>query len=70
MIDFKLKNKWDLHLMQTTWYEEGETKGKIEGEIEANQKTALNLNKMGLAVADISRATGLSIAEVESLTES
>lgn len=42
---------------------------KEEGEAKANQKVAVNLLAMGLDSNDISKATGLSIAEIEKLNQ-
>ena len=48
-------------------YIKGEIKGKLEGKIEGKLETALNLKSMGLPIADIAKATGLSIEEIEQL---
>jgi predicted transposase/invertase (TIGR01784 family) len=49
---------------------EGKVEGKIEGKIEERQAIALNMLKDNLPLEQISRWTGLSIAEVQKLQES
>ena len=50
---------------------EGEAKGRAEGEAKGRAEgiadTARNLKAMGLSVADIAKATGLTAAEIEAL---
>jgi predicted transposase/invertase (TIGR01784 family) len=45
----------------------GEAKGKAEGELKKARETALNLLAIGLSAAQISKATGLTLEEIESL---
>ncbi len=47
--------------------EQGETKGRAEGKAEALRETARTLRKMNLSIADIAKATGLSVQEIEAL---
>ena len=47
----------------------GEIKGKIEGKIEGKTEMALSLLKMGVDVGIISEASGLSVEEIQKLTE-
>ena len=46
---------------------EGEAKGRAEGEIKGRTETARKLLQMGLEVRNIAIATGLSLAEIESM---
>ena len=46
---------------------EGMEKGKVEGRAEGFVETARNLKQMGLDISQISKATGLSIDEIEQL---
>lgn len=46
---------------------EGKIEGKIEGERKKAIETAINLKKMDISIEKISKATGLSIEEVEQL---
>ena len=45
----------------------GLQKGIEKGKIEEQYEIARNFKKMGVAVADISKGTGLSIQEIEDL---
>ena len=69
-----------LHAYQNFWYtihservleESGRTKGLTEGlekgRAEGRAEVARNLMQLGMAVADIAKATGLTIAEIEAL---
>ena len=47
----------------------GKIKGKIEGKIEGKTEMALSLLKMGVDVGIISEASGLSVEEIQKLTE-
>jgi predicted transposase/invertase (TIGR01784 family) len=58
--------KEEVMQVTTSW----ERKGKIEGKIEERQAIALNMLKDNLPLEQISRWTGLSIAEVQKLQES
>ena len=44
-----------------------EAKGRKEGREEGRKEVASNLFKMGLSMADVSRATGLPIGALEQL---
>jgi predicted transposase/invertase (TIGR01784 family) len=46
---------------------EGEQKGKLEGKLEGMRETAKNLKLLGIPVATIMQATGLSAADIETL---
>ncbi len=46
---------------------EGEAKGRAEGRAEANRETARNMLQMNLDVLTISKATGLSVEEIQAL---
>ncbi len=47
--------------------EKGLQKGKIEGKREEAIAIAMEFKKMGIAIADIAKGTGLSIEEIEKL---
>ena len=47
--------------------EEGRAEGRAEGIAEAQKSFVKNLHAMGLPVADIQRATGLSEQDIEDL---
>ena len=47
--------------------EEGLAGGRAEGRAEANLESAIKLKELGVAVEVISKATGLSIKEIETL---
>jgi len=65
------KQEMDYEAQISAVLAKGEAKGRVEGEAEgevrANTQTACNLLAMGLSVQDISKATGLSAADVERL---
>ena len=46
---------------------EGLAEGRAEGRAEANLESAIKLKELGVAVEVISKATGLSIKEIETL---
>lgn len=46
---------------------EGKSQGIVEGKFQAKLDTASNLLKMNFSISDISKATGLSIGEIEKL---
>lgn len=48
---------------------EGIVEGKAEGKAEANSQTARNLKDLGVSVDVIAKATGLSVEEIEKLTQ-
>ena len=47
--------------------EKGLQKGKIEGKREEAIAIAMEFKKMGIAIADIAKGTGLSIEQIEKL---
>ena len=56
-------NKWDLEIAENKGYEQGVEQG-IE---QRNVEIAKNLLNMNMPIEDISKATNLSIEEIESL---
>ena len=52
--------------MYSAWLT-GNEKGKLEGELNANLATARNLLQMGLSVAQVMQATGLTQEQIEKL---
>ena len=48
-------------------HEKGRAEGRIEGRIEGKVETARNLIELGLEVEVISKATGLSVEEIQKL---
>ena len=74
---------WDIIRTETTLYnsgvrqglekgmergrEAGRLEGRLEGRAEGIRQTALNLKSMGLGIADIQKATGLSEEEIRDL---
>ncbi len=48
---------------------EGEAKGRAEGEAARTREVAQNLLHLGLPIAQIAAATGLSPAEIEALRQ-
>ncbi|MGM9720960.1 MAG: hypothetical protein ACI3YP_09740, partial [Prevotella sp.] len=70
---------WDIIRTETTLYnsgvrqglekgmERGREAGRLEGRAEGIRQTALNLKSMGLGIADIQKATGLSEEEIRDL---
>ena len=46
---------------------EGEAKGEARGEAKANRKNAQNLKNLGVDIDTISKATGLTVEEIEAL---
>lgn len=48
---------------------EGKLEGKIEGKIEGKTEIARNLLKMHMALDQIAKATGLSLEEIDKLTD-
>ncbi len=67
----------DLSSVERVFMKRGKKEGKKEGKIEGikegrteeKRAIALELIKIGIAVTDISKATGLSIEEIEKLSE-
>ncbi|MEM6264911.1 MAG: Rpn family recombination-promoting nuclease/putative transposase [Bacteroidota bacterium] len=55
-----LKYYRDLNNVVATSKKEGKIEGKLEGKLEGKIETALNLYKMGMAIDQISAATGIS----------
>ena len=54
---------WDIIRTENTLYSSGVRQGRAEG----IRQTALNLKSMGLGIADIQKATGLSEEEIRDL---
>ena len=44
-----------------------EEKGRVEGRVEEKTAIARNLKSMGMSISDISKATGLSEEDIDSL---
>jgi predicted transposase/invertase (TIGR01784 family) len=63
MYDSNLKARWDYENSIAFAEEKAEEKGRNEG----IQDTAREFKKMGLAIEDIAKGTGLSIEEIEKL---
>ena len=67
----KLAKSYAEHMAKEEGIAEGIAQGKAEGKalgkIEANLETARNLLVMNMSTSDISKATGLSKEEIESL---
>jgi predicted transposase/invertase (TIGR01784 family) len=49
--------------------EEGEAKGKAEGEAETTRKLALNLLQIGMSLEQIAQVTELSLEQIQVLQE-
>ena len=62
-----VKVYWDYYSTMKTAVEKGEAKGRAEGRAEEKHDIARNLKKMGLSVADIIKATGLTGEEIAQL---
>lgn len=70
-----LKEKWDYENVLAyavkeageKKYAEGKQEGRQEGKQEGILETARKLKAIGVAIEDISKGTGLSIAEIEKL---
>ena len=58
---------WDNQSVIETAKNEGKNEGKAEGKAEEKREIARNLKKIGLGLAQIIEATGLSLEEVERL---
>jgi len=58
-----VKNYWDYFSTVST----AEKKGRAEGRAERSQEIARNLRSMGLPIADIIKATGLTSEEIAAL---
>ena len=65
--DASLKSYRDTLSVMEGQFLEGEKKGRAEGEVLGITKTARNLKAMGLSVADIAKATGLTAEEIGAL---
>ncbi len=63
----RMEMEKDLELARATAYNEGQEKGRAEGEIKAKLETAKNMKAMGLAQETIIQITGLSAEEIEKL---
>ena len=57
----------DIAVQREEALQEGEAKGFSEGSYQKALETAKNLLGLGLSVANIAQATGLTEAEIESL---
>ena len=55
---------WDIIRTENTLYSSGVRQGRAEGEQAKALNIALNLKSMGLGIADIQKATGLSEEEI------
>ena len=49
------------------WFAEGRAEGEAKGKAERTREVAQNLLHLGLPIAQIAEATGLSPAEIEAL---
>ena len=58
---------WDIIRTENTLYNSGVRQGRAEGEQAKALNIALNLKSMGLGIADIQKATGLSEEEIRDL---
>ena len=58
---------WDIIRTENTLYSSGVRQGRAEGEQVKALNIALNLKSMGLGIADIQKATGLSEEEIRDL---
>ena len=58
---------WDIIRTENTLYSSGVRQGRAEGEQAKALNIALNLKSMGLGIADIQKATGLSEEEIRDL---
>jgi len=48
-------------------FEEGEAKGRVEGEAKKARETAVAMKRKGYPAADIAELTGLLLSEIERL---
>ena len=62
-----LKVFWDFSNVLSTAERKGRAEGRAEGERETNLRNAKNLKALGVDVETISKATGLTKEEIESL---
>jgi predicted transposase/invertase (TIGR01784 family) len=62
--------KEEIMQVTTSWERKGIEQGKLEGKLENQRSIALNMLKDNLPLEQISRWTGLSIAELQKLQES
>ena len=60
-------NKWDLEIAENKGYEQGVEQGIEQGIEQKAMEIAKNLLNMNMSIEDISKATNLSIEEIESL---
>ena len=67
MYDISVKNRWDYHLVMDAKEEKGKLEGKAEGKLEGKLEVARELKKIEISMTDISKVTGLTIEEIESL---
>jgi predicted transposase/invertase (TIGR01784 family) len=61
--------KEEVMQVTTSWERKGIEQGKVEGKLENQRSIALNMLKDNLPLEQISRWTGLSIAEIQKLQE-
>ena len=60
-------NKWDLEIAENKGYEQGVIEGIEQGTEQRNMEIAKKLLNMNMSIEDISKATNLSIEEIEKL---
>ena len=65
--DESLRHYRDTIAVMHGQYMEGEEKGRAEGRAEGIAEVAINLKSLGMPVADIVKATGLTPEEIEAL---
>ena len=58
----------DIAVQRKEAFDDGISQGIQQGELQAKIETARNLLKMSLSIQDISKATGLSVEEIEKLS--
>ena len=63
--EFSMKNYWDYYSTMDTASKKGYVKGLEKGRAEGRAEVAHNLMQMGMSAADVAKATGLSVEEVE-----
>jgi len=62
-----VKNFWDYYSTLKSALNQGREEGRAEGRAEEKHDIARNLKQMGLSVADIIKATGLTADEIEQM---
>ena len=63
------KEVWDQLSRELLAKEEGKQEGKLESKLEGKLEIARNLLSMGMSLADIEKATGLSKSELECINQ-